>query len=96
MRKEKNIESSESGNTSEEKKCIFLVLAIRTAVALSYSKNKTSLLNDWMTQNLIYEELCADTPNAFSLLTHYRTVPHSDALKIYSCGKHCEKRRNCL
>ena len=23
-------------------------------------------------------------------------MPHSDALKIYSCGKHCEKRRNCL
>ena len=28
--------------------------------------------------------------------THYHTMPHSDALKIYSCGKHCEKRRNCL
>ena len=23
-------------------------------------------------------------------------MPHLDALKIYSCGKHCEKRRNCL
>ena len=23
-------------------------------------------------------------------------MPHFDALKIYSCGKHCEKRRNCL
>ena len=29
-------------------------------------------------------------------LTHYHTMPHSDTLKIYSCGKHCEKRRNCL
>ena len=29
-------------------------------------------------------------------LTHYHTMPHFDALKIYSCGKHCEKRRNCL
>ena len=28
-------------------------------------------------------------------LTHYHTVLHFDALKIYSCGKHCEKRRNC-
>ena len=29
-------------------------------------------------------------------LTHYCTMPHFDALKIYNCGKHCEKRRNCL
>ena len=26
----------------------------------------------------------------------YHTMPHFDALEIYSCGKHCEKRRNCL
>ena len=32
----------------------------------------------------------------FSPLTHYHTIPHSDTLKIYSCGKHCEKRKNCL
>ena len=30
------------------------------------------------------------------VLTHYHTMPHFDALLIYSCGKHCEKRRNCL
>ena len=29
-------------------------------------------------------------------LTHYHTMPHSEALKMYSCGKHYEKRRNCL
>ena len=29
-------------------------------------------------------------------LTHYHTIPHFDTPKIYSCGKHCEKRRNCL
>ena len=23
-------------------------------------------------------------------------MPHFDVLKIYSCGKYCEKRRNCL
>ena len=23
-------------------------------------------------------------------------MPHFDALNIYSCGIHCEKRRNCL
>ena len=29
-------------------------------------------------------------------LTSYCTMPHFDTQKIYSCGKHCEKRRNCL
>ena len=29
-------------------------------------------------------------------LTYYHTMPHFDSLKIYSCGKHHEKRRNCL
>ena len=29
-------------------------------------------------------------------LTHYHTVPHFNTLKTYSCGKLCEKRRNCL
>ena len=29
-------------------------------------------------------------------LTHYHTMLYFDALKIYSCGKHCEKRRNYL
>ena len=28
-------------------------------------------------------------------LNHYHTMPHFYLLKIYSCGKHCEKRRNC-
>ena len=23
-------------------------------------------------------------------------ILHFDTIKIYSCGKHCEKRRNCL
>ena len=32
----------------------------------------------------------------YDALTHYHTIPHFDALQIYSCGKHCEKRRNCL
>ena len=30
------------------------------------------------------------------ILTSYHTMPHFEALKIYNCGKHCEKRRNCL
>ena len=28
--------------------------------------------------------------------THYHTMLYFDALKIYSCGKDCEKKRNCL
>ena len=31
-----------------------------------------------------------------SILTHYHTMSQFDASKTYSCGKHCEKRRNCL
>ena len=30
------------------------------------------------------------------LLPHYNTIPNFDTLKIYSYGKHCKKRRNCL
>ena len=30
------------------------------------------------------------------LRSHYHTIPHFDALKIYSSGKHCKKRRNCM
>ena len=29
-------------------------------------------------------------------VTHYHTIPNFDALKIHSCRKHCEERRNCL
>ena len=29
-------------------------------------------------------------------LIYYHTMPHFGALKMYSCGKYFEKRRNCL
>ena len=32
----------------------------------------------------------------FNVLTHSHSMTPFDALKIYSCRKHCEKRRNCL
>ena len=32
----------------------------------------------------------------FMYLTNYHKMPHFDAQKIYNCGKHSEKRRNCL
>jgi hypothetical protein len=31
-----------------------------------------------------------------NVLTHYHKMPDFDALKIYSCGQHCEKSRNSL
>ena len=31
-----------------------------------------------------------------TVLTHDDTMPHFDTLKIYSCGKHCEKKRDCF
>ena len=34
--------------------------------------------------------------NEHKALTQYHKKPHSDTQKIYSCGKHCEKRRNCF
>ena len=30
------------------------------------------------------------------LFTHYHTMMYFDTQKIYSCGKHCEKRKHCL
>ena len=36
------------------------------------------------------------TVKSFNQLTHYHTILQFDALKIYTCKKHCEKRRNCL
>ena len=46
--------------------------------------------------HILVQFLGKELMGVFSTLTHYQTVPHFDALKIYSCGKHCEKRRNCL
>ena len=44
----------------------------------------------------LYPRLCVPCSVRKGRLTHYHTTPHFDALKIYSFGKHCEKRRNCL
>ena len=60
----------------------------------------------WQTENAsnseeIYIRTCEYAGWSESILfanalTHYHIMPHFDALKIYTCGKHCEKRRNCL
>ena len=52
-------------------------------------------------------ERCNTTPFAVARSIHisgiynnslscYYLMPHFDALTIYGCGEHCEKRRNCL
>ena len=62
-----------------------------------YSKNKFHFLSTFI----------LSSANAFNLdqpanllfgkeLTNYHTIVHFEVLKMYSCGKHCEKRRNCL
>ena len=48
--------------------------------------------------------LCSDKSSLNSCFVFYmglfyntfHTMPHFNALKMYSCRKHCEKRRNCL
>ena len=46
---------------------------------------------------MLISSIFSPSHHVFStLLTHYHTIPHFDTLMIYSCGKHCEKRRNCL
>ena len=37
-----------------------------------------------------------DSLSPHNCLTHYHTILYFGTPKIYSCGKHCEKRRNCL
>ena len=75
-----------------------------------YSENMWES-SQWLGKNIVWSiwliELqesmnrCTACPNITEILlkmvlTYYHTMPHFDALKIYSCGKHCEKRRNCL
>ena len=47
----------------------------------------SEMLRKWTLSNI---------PSSDEELILCHTVPHFDALKIYSCGKHCVKRRNCL
>ena len=61
-----------------------LNLKLSSATSFSLEESKIGCLGKGWLQWLV------------GLLTHYQTVPHFDAVKIYSCGKHCEKRRNCL
>ena len=43
----------------------------------------------WITSQTLYHWATQDP------FFHYQTMPHFDTLNIYSCRKHCEKRRNC-
>ena len=49
----------------------------------------------WYSQNWNKQVRALQGHNSVkNTLTYYNTIPHFDALKIYSCRKHCEKRRN--
>ena len=46
---------------------------------------------------LFLPKFCTFESNAVSYsINHYHTMPHFDALKIHSYGKHCEEKKNCL
>ena len=42
----------------------------------------------------LFESACIQLTLVY--FSHYRTMPHFEALKICSSAKHCEKMRNCL
>ena len=48
------------------------------------------------TRLLCYDYRYTNQAPAKRGLTQYYPMPYFDALKIFSCGKHSEKRRNCL
>ena len=54
----------------------------------------------WLELHFLFTNSPSSTRSISPCLLHknidYRTMPHFDPPKIYSCGKHCEKRRNCL
>ena len=58
------------------------------------NKRQTHRLQNYRNDSLLCS-LFINTQN-FTKLTHYNTMPHFDGLKTYSCGKHGDKRRNCL
>ena len=47
----------------------------------------------WPHSSFLENTLNINPYRAGTRSTIYHTMPHLDALKIYSCGKHCEKRR---
>ena len=61
---------------------------------LASSASLHSLFRLVHTLLLLGLSLCVTGP-VEPYLTHFHTILHFDTLKIYSCGRHCEKRRNC-
>ena len=64
---------------------------------LAYQRHKSQLKLTFNLSSAKAFSLVKDKMLSFgNELTHYHTMPRFDARKICSCGKHCEKRRNCL
>ena len=68
---------------------MYIIDQIFTPSVLKCAFKVWNVFND----NYMYMKTLIDTS---CTLTHYHTMPHFDALKINSCGKHCEKRKNGL
>ena len=61
-----------------------------------WEKEKLLITSNFSFSHGVFKRLVTQGCQKVSLcgLTHYHTMPHFDTLKIYSCGKHHEKRRN--
>ena len=71
------------------------------AVTVALNPSTTKQLNQCSFTRFNDQKFILSSANALNIkskilsfgkeLTHYRTMPHFEALQIYSCGKHCEK-----
>ena len=73
------------------------ILKKRKLTETVYLSEWDSFMFEAYTCSILYHDNIADLTFKESNLTHFRTMLHFDALKIYySCGKYREKSRNCL
>ena len=72
----------------------FINLSLKELILIVLSFQKTDKGSNYCERTCQIDEVGCIT--ILRLLTHYHTMSHFDALQIYSFGKHCEKRRNCL
>ena len=59
-------------------------------------KPPENIVREWEKTGLAFSPFLALFPVVWKTKNHYHTMRHFEALKIFSCGKHCDKRRNCL
>ena len=87
-----NIEKS--GEQGKERSLEWLV---NSSIPNQFCRRQTvQELQQFYSFVLLFSDEMFVLPVLHFCLTHYHTMPHFDALKIYCFGKHCEKRRNCF